>query len=139
MAADGPKRKRQQSAGVEKMRAAIARGVPRNKAINDAVEHGVRFQAIANALELTRQTIYRIVVLQGASERELKARAAMRRKRIENEQRAALKKMAASIKRGVPRDAAILETYRRGVPPSLIGEALDITRQRVHQIIAMYE
>ena len=76
-----PKEKKERKTSVlAAMHSDIRRGMTRDRAIYEAAQLGVGSQAIGNALGLSRQTVYRILVLQGAPESELKERAKNRRK-----------------------------------------------------------
>jgi DNA-binding CsgD family transcriptional regulator len=54
-------KKRRTQAGLAAMRQAIARRVPRDRAIVKAVEAGLTYQAIGNALGLSRQRVHQII------------------------------------------------------------------------------
>ena len=104
-----------QEAVLAAMRSVIKNGLWRDRAICEARTLGVGSQAIADALGLTRQTIYRILVLQGAPERKLKERAKKRRKETERVFRPAMTALHAALARGVARDRAIVEAAGAGV------------------------
>jgi hypothetical protein len=123
-------------AALKAMRAAIARGVPRNEAIMQAKKRGARPQAIANEVGLDRQSIYRITVLEVPAEQAAKAK---RRKEAGRRERAALTAMRTAIAKGTARESAIIQARKAGATYAAIGRALGLTRQRVHQIILMQE
>jgi hypothetical protein len=127
---------RRTEAAIRGMRAAIARGVPRNEAIIQAKKQGARPQAIANELGLNRQSIYRITVLEVPAEQEAEAR---RRKEAERRGRMAITALRAAIARGMPRDTAILQARKAGATYAAIGKQLGLTRQRVHQLILLQD
>jgi IS30 family transposase len=121
------------------MRSAIKDGVWRDRAICEVRALGVGPQAIADTLGVSRQTIYRILVLQGAPERELKEKAKKRRKETKRVFRLALIALRSALAHGVSRDRAIVEAYKSGVRPAAIAKELGLTRQRVHQILLLHE
>jgi hypothetical protein len=127
---------RRTEAALRGMRAASARGLPRNKAIIQAKKDGARPQSIANELGLHRQSIYRITVLEVPAEQEAKAR---RRKEVERRGRMAITALRAAIARGMPRDTAILQARKAGATYVAIGKQLGLTRQRVHQLILLQD
>ena len=127
---------RRTEAALRSMRAAIARGVPRNEAIIQAKKDGARPQSIANELGLHRQSIYRITVLEVPAEQEAEAR---RRKEAERRGRMAITALRAAIARGVPRDTAIVKARKAGATYAAIARELGLARQRVHQIILLHE
>jgi hypothetical protein len=127
---------RRTEAAIRGMRAAIARGVPRNEAIIQAKKQGARPQAIANELGLNRQSIYRITVLEVPAEQEAEAR---RRKEAERRGLMAINALRAAIARGMPRDTAILQARKAGATYTAIGKQLGLTRQRVHQLILLQD
>jgi hypothetical protein len=120
------------------MRSAIERGAWRDRAICEAARLGVGTQAIAAAAGVSRQTVYRILVLQGAPERELKERA--RRRRMEKKPlfRPALDALRSAVARGVPRDRAIVEARASGLTLAAIGSVFGLTRERVRQIVGSH-
>jgi IS30 family transposase len=129
---------RRTEAAIRGMRAAIARGVPRNEAIIQAKKQGARPQAIANELGLHRQSIYRVTVLEALTEQELRARRKHRKESARREG-TAITALRAAIARGMPRDTAILQARKAGATYVAIAKELALTRQRVHQIILLHE
>jgi predicted transcriptional regulator len=130
-------KERRQKKALVAMSSAIKSGVPRDAAIAQAAKKGAGIQALAKHVGVTRQTIYRILVLQGASERELRVKAAKRRKEKERETRSVLMAMRAAMARGVPRDIAIAKARKAGVTYQAIADEVGLTRQRLFQIMLM--
>ena len=127
-------KERRSDAALAAMHAALARDVPRNDAIIVAKKRGARPQAIADAIGLDRQSIYRITVLEIPAEQKAKVK---RRKERARRQRTAIITLRAAIARGVPRETAILQARKAGATYAAIGKALGLSRQRVHQLIPM--
>jgi IS30 family transposase len=135
-----PKEKRaRRDALLAAMQSAIKDGMWRDRAICEARMLGVRARAIADTLGVTRQTIYRILVLQGAPERELKERAKKRRKENARVFRSAKAALRLALARGVSRDRAIVKAAGAGLSYAAIGKKVGLTRERVRQIIAAHE
>jgi DNA-binding NarL/FixJ family response regulator len=55
---------RQEKQALAGMRAAVARGVPRDEAIAEANKKGAGFRAIARQFDVSRQRVHQIVLLQ---------------------------------------------------------------------------
>jgi IS30 family transposase len=125
---------RRDTAALSAMHKSISRGVPRNEAIMAAGKAGAGPQAIANEFGLSRVSVYRILVLQGESEKALSAKAAKRRKEKNDREKAAIASLRRAIARGIPRDRAITDARRAGARYAAIGKIFGLTRQRVHQI-----
>jgi biotin operon repressor len=135
-----PKEKRaRQHAVLAAMRSAIKDGMWRDRAICEAAQRGGGTEAIADALGVSRQTIYSILTLQSAPERELKERARKRRKERKRVFRPAMDALRGVIGRGVPRDRAIVEAYASGLTLQAIGNVFGLTRERIRQIIARHD
>jgi len=130
---------RRTEAAIRGMRAAIARGVPRNEAIIHAKKQGARPQEIASELGLHRQSIYRITVLEALTEQQRQSQRRKHQKETERCERAAITALRATIARGVPRESAIVQARKAGATYSAIGKELGLTRQRVHQLIVLQE
>jgi len=120
------------------MQSAIKSGMWRDRAIYEAAQLGVGSQAIGNAVGLSRVTVYRILILQGAPEHELKKRAEKRRKERKRIVKPAMDALRLAIARGVPRDQAMVEAYRSGLTLQAIGGVYGLTRERIRQIIAAH-
>jgi IS30 family transposase len=133
------KRRARQDAVLVAMRSEIKHGMWRDRAVCEAARLGAGTQAIAAALGVSRMTIYRILVLQGAPERELKARARKRRKQKAGVFRPAMAALRSAVARGLRRDQAITEAYRSGLTLAAIGTVFGLTRQRVQQIIVRHD
>jgi hypothetical protein len=132
-----PKEKRaRQDVVLAEMRAEIKKGMWRDRAIYEASRLGVGSSAIADALALSRTQIWRILVLQGAPEHELKERAKKRRKERERIVRPAMDALRLAIGRGSSRDQAMAEAYKAGLTLRAIGDMYGLTRERIRQIIA---
>jgi hypothetical protein len=132
-----PKEKRaRQDIVLAAMRAAIKKGMWRDRAIHEARRLGVASSAIGDALGLSRIHIWRILVLQGAPERELKERAKKHRKERERIVRRAMDALRLAIARGASRDQTMAEAYKAGLTLRAIGDVYGLTRERVRQIIA---
>jgi hypothetical protein len=132
-----PKEKRtRQDVVLGAMRAEIKKGMWRDRAIYEASRLGVGSSAIAEALGLSRMQIWRILVLQGAPEHELKERAKKRRKERERTARPAMDALRLAIARDASRDQAMAEAYKAGLTLQAIGDVYGLTRERVRQIIA---
>jgi predicted transcriptional regulator len=121
------------------MRSAIREGVWRDRAIYQAAQLGVGSQAIAEAIGVTRQTIYRILVLQGAPERELKQRARKRHQEKQRVFRPAMDAQRSGIARGLPRDRLIVKAAGAGLAYAAIGREVGLTRERVRQIVVKHQ
>jgi len=131
-----PKEKKERKTSVlAAMHSDIRRGMTRDRAIYEAAQLGVGSQAIGNALGLSRQTVYRILVLQGAPESELKERAKNRRKERKRIFDHAMDALRSAIARGVPRDQAIVKARRSGLTLQAIGDVYGLSRERIRQII----
>ena len=135
-----PKQKRaRQDAVLATMHSAIRDGMWRDRAIYEAAQLGLGTQSIAEAVGVSRQTIYRILVLQGAPERELKERARKRHKEKQRIFRPAMDALRSALARGLPRDRLIVEAAGAGVSYAAIGKVVGLTRERVRQIVVMQE
>jgi hypothetical protein len=131
-----PKEKRaRQDLVLAAMRAEIKKGMWRDRAIYAARQLDVGLSAIGDALGLSRIQIWRILVLQGAPERELKERANKHRKERERIGRQAMDALRLAIARSVPRDQAMAEAYKAGLTLRAIGDMYGLTRERIRQII----
>ena len=134
-----PKEKKARNTAVlDAMQSAIKSGMWRDRVIYEAAQLGIGSQAIGNALGLSRVTVYRILVLQGAPESELKERAKKRRKERKRIVKPAMDALRLAIARGVPRDQAMVEAYRSGLTLQAIGDVYGLTRERIRQIIAAH-
>jgi hypothetical protein len=134
-----PKEKRaRQDVVLAAMRAEIKKGMWRDRAIYAARQLDVGLSAIGDALGLSRTQIWRILVLQGAPDRELKERANKHRKERKHIGRQAMDALRSAIARGVPRDQAMAEAYKAGLTFRAIGDVYGLTRERVRQIIARH-